>query len=105
MTEEKTGQGPELGPQSTECFSIDICRYKETDDTIRMVVSEFNGKLYLSIRRWFWSPWDEDYFPTKDGITMQYSDEQVDGMLNAFAHILSNKELGLLYEFRNRKAD
>lgn len=99
------GQGPEVGPDSTECFSIDICQYKDTDDVIRMVVSEFNGKLYLSIRRWFYSPWDEDYFPTKDGITMQYTDETIDGLLNAFANILSNEELQLLYDFRNRKTN
>lgn len=96
--------GPELGPDSTECFSIDICQYKDTQDTIRMVVSEFNGKLYLSIRRWFWSTWDEEYFPTKDGITLPYTDETIDGLLAAFANVLSNEELKLLYEFRNRKA-
>ena len=61
-----------------------------------MVVSEFNGKLYLSIRRWFWSTWDEEYFPTKDGITLPYTDETIDGLLAAFANILSNEELKLL---------
>ena len=97
--------GPELGPDSVECFSVDICQYKQTDDVVRMVVSEFNGKLYLSIRRWYWSVWDEDYFPTKDGITFPYNDESIEGLLLGFSNILSNAELELLHEHYNKRAN
>ena len=98
------GAGPELGPAAIECFSVDVCRYKDSEDVVRMVVSEFRSNLYLSIRRWYYSQWDEDYFPTKDGITLPYNDESIEGLLIAFSHILSDQELKLLYEFRNRKA-
>lgn len=97
--------GPELGPLATECFSVDVCQYKNTEDVVRLVVSEFHDKLYLSIRRWYWSTWEEDYFPTGDGITFPYNDETVEGLLKAFSNLLSNKELELLYEFRNRKTN
>lgn len=49
------GAGSELGPAAIECFSVDVCRYKDSEDVVRMVVSEFRGNLYLSIRRWYYS--------------------------------------------------
>ena len=52
---------------------------------VKLVVSEFRGQTYLSLRKYFLS-FDEGYVPSKEGISMEFelasSFALLDGMLD-----------------------
>jgi hypothetical protein len=57
---------------------------------LKLVISEFKGINYLSLRKYFLS-FDEDYIPSKEGISMEY---EMDSSLNLLAAMLEVIPLG-----------
>ena len=62
-----------------------IAQNDEKAFQIRLVVSEFRDKYYLSFRKYFLS-FDEDFVPSKEGISIEYEMDSslrlLEGMLD-----------------------
>lgn len=79
-----------------------IFQNDEKDFQVRLTVSEFRGVQYLNIRKYFLS-FEEDYLPTKEGITIPLSILPVYNMFEGLYDILSYAEADeLRNEIRER---
>lgn len=56
-----------------------------------VTVSEFREKYYVNIRKYFQS-YEGEFVPSKEGISMEASIENVRAVLEAFLDIASNEE-------------
>jgi len=68
-----------------------IFQNDDKDFQIRLTVSEFRGVQYLNIRKYFLS-FEEDYLPTKEGITIPLSIMPAYNMFEGLYEILSYAE-------------
>lgn len=64
---------------------------------IRLTVSDFRGKLYLSLREWYLD-FEEEWQPGKVGFTWELSDTILNSFIEAFRYLFSNKEIEDLIE-------
>lgn len=58
---------------------------------VRAVVNNFRGIEYFHLRKYFLS-FDEDYVPTKEGISMPMSIENIYTLLDALVEICATSE-------------
>lgn len=59
---------------------------------LRMTVSEFMGRYYMGVRKYFLS-FEGEWLPTKQGISWEYSLETSTNMFGAFCELLSEAEV------------
>lgn len=59
---------------------------------LRMTVSEFMGRYYMGVRRYFLS-FEGEWLPTKQGVSWAYDLETTTNMFGAFCEILSEAEV------------
>lgn len=71
---------------------IDEVIWEDDLEQLRLTISEFRGKQYLSIRYWYLT-FDEEWAPTNRGITFPYTHELVTYLVDAFSKILSKAEV------------
>lgn len=58
---------------------------------LRLTVSEFRGKYYLNIRKYFLS-YESEWIPSKEGISMEAGIENIRALLEGLLEIVSNEE-------------
>jgi hypothetical protein len=58
---------------------------------VKLVVSEFRGTIYLSLRKYFLS-FDEGYVPSKEGISMEFELASSFALLEGLMEICSDNE-------------
>lgn len=63
----------------------------EKGSQLRLVVSEFKGKEYLHVRKYFLS-YDEGFVPTKEGISMPATISSIYALLDGLIEICSYEE-------------
>ena len=78
-------------PTGTILFEKIIFQNDDKDFQIRLTVSEFRGVQYLNLRKYFLS-FEEDYLPTKEGVTIPLSIMPVYNMFEGLYEILSYAE-------------
>lgn len=60
---------------------------------LRVAVSEFQGQLYLSFRWWNLNFEEDDYYPTREGITLPYNLDTVSKLWDSLVDLLSESEV------------
>lgn len=67
--------------------------YENTDKfyQLRLTVSEFRGKYYVNIRKYFLS-YESEWIPSKEGISMEASMANVAALLEGLLEIVSQEE-------------
>lgn len=58
---------------------------------LRLVVTEFKGKTYLHVRKYFLS-YDSDYIASKEGVSMEASLSNIFSLLDGLMEIVSKEE-------------
>jgi hypothetical protein len=58
---------------------------------LKLTVSEFRDKYYINIRKYFQS-YEGDYVPSKEGVSMEASMENIYALLDGLFEIVSNGE-------------
>lgn len=64
---------------------------EEKGEQYKLCITEFRGKNYLSIRKWFLD-FEGEYKPTKNGFTMEYTLVGTANLFSALAKLLSEAE-------------
>tara|TARA_Y100001960_G_C14783983_1_gene889593 strand:+ start:2313 stop:2678 length:366 start_codon:yes stop_codon:yes gene_type:complete len=59
---------------------------------LRMTVTEFMGRYYMGVRKYFLS-FEGEWLPTKTGVSWEYNLETSTNMFGAFTEILSEAEV------------
>lgn len=80
-----------MANDSEVLFERIINQNDEKGVQIRVVVNNFRGVEYFHLRKYFLS-FDEDYVPTKEGISMPMSIENIYTLLDALVEICANSE-------------
>ena len=75
---------------------IDEVIWEDGSEQLRFTVSEFRGKMYLSLRYWYLT-FEEDWAPTTKGVTLPYNQDTVTYLVEAFSKILSKTENELYF--------
>lgn len=75
---------------------IDEVIWEDGSEQLRFTVSEFRGKMYLSLRYWYLT-FEEDWAPTTKGVTLPYNTDTVTYLVEAFSKILSKTENELYF--------
>lgn len=75
---------------------IDEVIWEDGSEQLRFTVSEFSGKMYLSLRYWYLT-FEEDWAPTTKGVTLPYNPDTVTYLVEAFSKILSKTENELYF--------
>lgn len=83
---------PEDIQELEDLGSAVICRKEDEDKELRLAISHFRGKNYLSLRWWRLSL-DEEWFPTKEGVTMEYKLSTVGSLFDGLCSLLSQAEV------------
>ncbi len=78
-------------PVGTVLYEKVIFQNEEKDFQIRLTVTEFRGVQYLNVRKYFLS-FEEDYLPTREGVTLPLSIMPVYNMFEGLYDILSYAE-------------
>lgn len=78
-------------PTGTVLYEKTIFQNEEKDFQIRLTVTEFRGVQYLNVRKYFLS-FEEDYLPTREGVTIPLSIMPVYNMFEGLYEILSFAE-------------
>lgn len=73
---------------------LDSIIYEDIENGIqvRLTISEFLGRHYLGIRKYYLS-FEGDWLPTKVGMSFPYTLDSVTKLYGAFADILSKAEV------------
>lgn len=73
---------------------------------LMLTVSEFKGKYYCNVRKYFLS-YEGEYLPSNEGITMEAGLSNIFALLDGLIEIVSKEEaIGLIDEyFRNKKIE
>lgn len=73
---------------------------------LRLTVSNFRGKQYVNIRKYFQS-YEGDFIPSKEGISMEASISNVHSLLEGLIELCSKEESRHLMDkyFRERISD
>ena len=58
---------------------------------LKLTVSEFREKYYFNLRKYFQS-YEGDYVPSREGVSMELSLENIYGLLDGLLDILSRAE-------------
>ena len=58
---------------------------------VRLVASEFRDKVYIQLRRYYMS-YDEGYIPTREGISMEMTVDNVFSLLDGLIELCSKAE-------------
>ena len=58
---------------------------------LKLTVSEFRDKYYINIRKYFQS-YEGDFVPSKEGVSMEASMENIYALLDGLFEIVSNGE-------------
>ena len=58
---------------------------------LKLTVSEFREKYYFNLRKYFQS-YEGDYVPSREGVSMELSLENIYGLLDGLLDILSQAE-------------
>ena len=74
--------------ESEVLFSKDIAFNDMKGTILRVVVSEFRGTEYLSIREYY-QDFDGGWYPSKDGVTMALTLDLATNLLEAFTELLT----------------
>ena len=75
---------------------IDEVIWEDGSEQLRFTVSEFRGKMYISLRYWYLT-FEEDWAPTTKGVTLPYTPDTVTYLVEAFSKILSKTENELYF--------
>lgn len=75
-----------------DCLSEVIYEDEIKGIQIRLTVSEFRGKYYLGLRKWF-IDLDEDWLPTRQGFSWPYNLETTSTLFSQLAKVLSKAEV------------
>ena len=75
---------------------IDEVIWEDGSEQLRFTVSEFRGKMYLSLSYWYLT-FEEDWAPTTKGVTLPYNPDTVTYLVEAFSKILSKTENELYF--------
>lgn len=86
----------------TDELSAVITENKEYGKQVRMTVSEFMGNHYLGIREYYLD-FDEEWKPTRNGMSFPYNLDTTTNMFQAFTNILSRAEV-IAEVFKNSEA-
>lgn len=69
---------------------------------LRMTVSEFREKYYFNLRKYFQS-YEGDFIPSREGVSMELSLENIYSLLDGFLDILSQGEGAEIIEHYHNK--
>ena len=75
-----------------ECVTKVVFENEEKGFQIRLTVSEFRGKYYLGLRKWIVDI-NDDWFPTKQGFSWEYTLESTSALFAGLTSILSDSEV------------
>ena len=75
-----------------ECISRVVFENELRGFQIRLTVSEFRGKYYIGLRKWYADMYD-DWFPTKQGFSWEYNLESTSALFEGLTSILSESEV------------
>lgn len=75
---------------------------KEGDYQVKLVISEFRGTTYLSLRKYFLS-FDDGFVPSKEGISIPFEMESSFKLLDGMVDICSDAESVKAIEMRITK--
>lgn len=78
-------------PESDELYEKLIYQNDDKFYQLRLVVSEFRGKQYLHVRKYFMT-YEGDYMPSREGISMEASLNNVFSLLDGLMEIVSKEE-------------
>lgn len=79
--------------QELDDITSRVVGYKdEGAKELRFSVSEFRGKLYLSLR-WWRLDFEDEWMPTKEGCTLPYQLSVVGNLYSALTDLLSEAEV------------
>lgn len=69
---------------------------------IKLVVGEFRGKQYVHIRKHFLS-YENEYIPSREGVSMEASIDNILSLLDGLAEIASKSEIAHILEKHGEK--
>lgn len=80
---------------------LDVVLLEKDGVQFRLSVTEFRESNYLSIREWYMS-FEEEWMPTRNGMTLPYDVDSVYKLFNALTGLLSKAEvLEVMERYRN----
>jgi hypothetical protein len=71
---------------------IDVILYEKGSVQYRLSISEFKDSKYITIREWYLS-FDEEWCPTKNGVSFPYTLHSTRRMYSALRELLSKAEV------------
>jgi len=72
---------------------------------LKLTVSEFREKYYINLRKYFQS-YEGDFVPSREGVSMEASMENIYALLNGLFEIVSNGEAKEIIErYANKFSD
>ncbi len=77
--------------QESEILYEKLIHEKEDDYQLKLVVNEFRDKYYIHIRKYFLS-FDDGFVPSREGVSMEYSFENVTALLDGLIEVCSKAE-------------
>lgn len=60
---------------------------------LRLSISEFRGGLYISLRWWLLGFHEDEFFPSKEGVTIPYTIANTGNLFNSLVSLLSESEV------------